>query len=265
MVVCGHCDVCNLWYLRCETLLLQDLSHGENVRRLECPAAGRTFQILCLEILSGICLINDGHQNVVRALSEVSPILGERTRFQKIIDDIHRNYRSERETERVRTAAMSLINAILSTGPAEVSFGVDGVEILILILFPICTSLEVRMHLRVEMLMLGLQGVVESLRDSSSTMLNDHLDFFEMSRQDDELHFVRSDSGSSTPVDLESASDIAEFVAYRLDSTLALPHFISLLQHLLLVPADQKHIHIWRSFSAYCIIQHVQRLNTFRQ
>lgn len=47
------------------------------------------------------------------------------------------------------------------------------------------------MHLRVEMLMLGLQGVVESLRDSSSTMLNDHLDFFEMSRQDDELHFVR--------------------------------------------------------------------------
>uniref|UniRef100_A0A915BW64 Uncharacterized protein n=1 Tax=Parascaris univalens TaxID=6257 RepID=A0A915BW64_PARUN len=186
-------------------------------------------KILCLEILSGICLINDGHQNVVRALTEVSPILGERTRFQKIIDDIHRNYRSERETERVRTAAMSLINALLSTGPAE-------------------TSLEVRMHLRVEMLMLGLQGVLESLRDSSSTVLNDHLDFFEMSRQDDEMHFVRSESGSSTPVDLESASDIAEFVAYRLDSTPALPHFISLLQHLLLVPADQKHIHIWRLF-----------------
>ncbi|KHN85770.1 Disheveled-associated activator of morphogenesis 1 [Toxocara canis] len=186
-------------------------------------------KILCLEILSGICLINDGHEKVLKALTEASSILGERTRFQRIIDDLHRNYRSERETDRVQTAAMSLINALLSTGPAE-------------------NSLEVRMHLRVEMLMLGLHGVVESLRDSSSTMLNDHLDFFEMSRQDDEQHFTRGDSGSSTPVDLESASDIAEFIAHRLDSTVALPHFVSMLQHLLLVPTDEKHIHIWRLF-----------------
>lgn len=47
------------------------------------------------------------------------------------------------------------------------------------------------MHLRVEFLMLGLQTVVERLRDSSSTVLNDHLDFFEMSRQEDEQQFIR--------------------------------------------------------------------------
>ncbi|VDM39983.1 unnamed protein product [Toxocara canis] len=200
------------------------VSHSQVVNRIFLQV-----KILCLEILSGICLINDGHEKVLKALTEASSILGERTRFQRIIDDLHRNYRSERETDRVQTAAMSLINALLSTGPAE-------------------NSLEVRMHLRVEMLMLGLHGVVESLRDSSSTMLNDHLDFFEMSRQDDEQHFTRGDSGSSTPVDLESASDIAEFIAHRLDSTVALPHFVSMLQHLLLVPTDEKHIHIWRLF-----------------
>uniref|UniRef100_A0A158R3X5 GBD/FH3 domain-containing protein n=1 Tax=Syphacia muris TaxID=451379 RepID=A0A158R3X5_9BILA len=184
-------------------------------------------KILCFEILAGICLIPDGHQKVLYALTNVSEVLGERTRFQTVVNDLHRKYRSERNTQRVRTAAMSLINALLSTGPAE-------------------TSLEVRLHLRVEFLMLGLQSVVEKLRDSSSSVLNDHLDFFEMSRQDDEQHFLRS--GTSTPVDLENACDITDLLVHRLDSTLALPHFISLLQHLLLVPIDGKNIYVWKFF-----------------
>lgn len=80
------------------------------------------LQILCFEILAGICLIPDGHQKILCALTEAVDLLGERTRFQKIVDDLHRFYRSERETQRVRTAAMSLINALLSTGPAEATF-----------------------------------------------------------------------------------------------------------------------------------------------
>ncbi|VDK59716.1 unnamed protein product, partial [Anisakis simplex] len=198
-------------------------------------------KVLCLEILSGICLINDGHEKVLRALSEASVILGERTRFQTILNDLHRNYRSERETERVRTAAMSLINALLSTGSAE-------------------NSLEVRMHLRVEMLTLGLQGVLDSMRDSSSSTLSDHIDFFEMSRQDDEQNFLRDESRSSTPIDLDSASEIAEYIANRLASTLALPHFLSMLQHLIHIPVDEKSIHIWRLFDM--ILQHLSLQTT---
>ncbi|VDN17545.1 unnamed protein product [Gongylonema pulchrum] len=76
--------------------------------------------VLCYEILAGICLIPDGHPKVLRAITEARGILGERTRFQHLVDDIYRTYRNDRETERVRTAAMSLINALLSTGPAEV-------------------------------------------------------------------------------------------------------------------------------------------------
>lgn len=80
------------------------------------------FQILCYEILAGICLYEDGYQKVLHTLSEIRRILGERTRFQHIVDDIHRCYRTDRETDRVRTAAMSLVNALLSTGPAEVRY-----------------------------------------------------------------------------------------------------------------------------------------------
>lgn len=34
----------------------------------------------------------------------------------------------------------------------------------------------------------------------------------------------------------------------RLENTLAQPHFVSMLQHLLLVPTDERHLHLWRLF-----------------
>lgn len=47
------------------------------------------------------------------------------------------------------------------------------------------------MHLRFELLMLGLHNILEQLRITSSAVLDDHFDLFEMSRQEDELHFAR--------------------------------------------------------------------------
>ncbi|EFO12656.1 hypothetical protein LOAG_15877, partial [Loa loa] len=64
--------------------------------------------ILCYEILAGICLISpNGQQKVLHAITEAREILGERTRFQRLVDDIYRNYGNDRETDRVRTTAMS--------------------------------------------------------------------------------------------------------------------------------------------------------------
>jgi dishevelled associated activator of morphogenesis len=176
------------------------------------------FQIVSLEILSGLCLLSDGHRRVLKALASASELIGERTRFQRLIDDLWRPYRTSREEIRVKTAIMSLVNALMKTGAAE-------------------NSLEFRLHLRYEMLMLGMQEVVDRLRRVDAPILHDHLDLFEMMRQEDEQELASSvDSGASSPVDYENPSAIADMIAHRLGDSVALPHFIALMQHLLMVP-----------------------------
>lgn len=56
------------------------------------------------------------------------------------------------------------------------------------------------------------------------------------------------DSGLSSPVNFENPAEIAGALTHKLKNTLALPHFISLLQHLLMIPSNEKNLHIWRLF-----------------
>ncbi|EYB91861.1 hypothetical protein Y032_0201g1746 [Ancylostoma ceylanicum] len=197
-------------------------------------------KIVAVEILSGLCFVpEDGHRQVLTALTQLSPILGERTRFQTLVSDLHKRFHSERETDRARIAILGLINALLRTGHAE-------------------SSLEFRVHLRCEFLMLGMAQAAAMIRGSASNRLQDHLDLFEMMRKEDEIVLSggnSEDSGASSPVNFESASGIAEALHSKLRSSPAHPHFMSLLQHLFMVPSDEKHLPLWRLFDL--ILQHL--------
>ena len=79
-------------------------------------------------------------------------------------------------------------------------------------------SLEFRLHLRYELLMLGMQEIVDRLRNElDNPTLHDHIDLFDMMRQEDEQEMTASmDSGASSPVDYENPAAMADVLTHRL-------------------------------------------------
>lgn len=63
---------------------------------------------------------------------------GERARFQGIVNELDRSTGAYRDDLGLKTAIMSFVNAVLNYGPGE-------------------DSLEFRLHLRYELLMMGIQ------------------------------------------------------------------------------------------------------------
>ncbi len=162
-----------------------------------------------------MCLVPGGHKRVLEAMLHYQVYASERTRFQGILNDLDRSTGRYRDDVNVKTAIMSFINAILNYGPGQ-------------------ENLEFRLHLRYEFLMLGIQPTIDKLRKNENETLNRHLDFFEMVRNDDEKELAKR--YDQVHVDTKSASSMFECIRKKLNHTAAFPHFLSMLQHCLLLP-----------------------------
>ncbi|VDM77279.1 unnamed protein product [Strongylus vulgaris] len=81
---------CNILFQKGRAAVLQDqdalLAIARTIDINECKC-----KIVAVEILSGLCFVpDDGHRRVLTALTQLSPILGERTRFQTLVSDLHK-------------------------------------------------------------------------------------------------------------------------------------------------------------------------------
>lgn len=141
----------------------------------------------------------------------------ERTRFQSIINDLDRSTGIYRDEVNLKTAIMSFINAVLNYGQGQ-------------------ENLEFRLHLRYEFLMLGIQPIIDKLRNHENETLDRHLDFFEMVRNEDEKELSRK--FGMDHVDTKSATAMFDLLRRKLSHTAAYPHLLSLLEHCLLIPLD---------------------------
>ncbi|XP_047997795.1 disheveled-associated activator of morphogenesis 1-A isoform X1 [Leguminivora glycinivorella] len=174
-------------------------------------------KVAALEILGAVCLVPGGHKKVLEAMVHYQKYAAERARFQSIINELDRSTGAYRDDLGLKTAIMSFVNAVLNYGAGE-------------------DSLEFRLHLRYEFLMLGIQPVIEKLRKYENETLDRHIDFFEMIRNEDEKELARR--FDKQHVDTKSAGTMFELLRRKLSHTAAYPHLLSMLEHMLLLPLE---------------------------
>uniref|UniRef100_A0A3B3CQY5 Dishevelled associated activator of morphogenesis 1b n=1 Tax=Oryzias melastigma TaxID=30732 RepID=A0A3B3CQY5_ORYME len=193
------------------------LSHSESINIIAQSLATENIKtkVAVLEIMGAVCLVPGGHRKILESMLHYQHFACERTRFQTLINDLDRKTGRYRDEVNLKTAIMSFINAVLSQGAGE-------------------TSLEFRIHLRYEFLMLGIQPVIDKLRSHENSTLDRHLDYFEMLRNEDEL--ALSKRFESVHIDTKSATQVFELVRKKLNHHEAYPHFMSVLHHCLLMP-----------------------------
>ncbi|EDM03582.1 dishevelled associated activator of morphogenesis 1 (predicted) [Rattus norvegicus] len=193
------------------------LAHSESINVIAQSLSTENIKtkVAVLEILGAVCLVPGGHKKVLQAMLHYQKYASERTRFQTLINDLDKSTGRYRDEVSLKTAIMSFINAVLSQGA--------GVE-----------SLDFRLHLRYEFLMLGIQPVIDKLREHENSTLDRHLDFFEMLRNEDELEFAKR--FELVHIDTKSATQMFELTRRRLTHSEAYPHFMSILHHCLQMP-----------------------------
>uniref|UniRef100_A0A3Q2X8H8 Dishevelled associated activator of morphosis 2 n=1 Tax=Hippocampus comes TaxID=109280 RepID=A0A3Q2X8H8_HIPCM len=184
-------------------------------------------KVAVLEILGAVCLVPDGHKKVLQAMAHYQKYAAERTRFQTLLNELDRSTGRYRDEVNLKTAIMSFINAVLNAGAGE-------------------DNLEFRLHLRYEFLMLGIQPVIDKLREHENATLDRHLDFFEMVRNEDDSELAKR--FDMTHVDTKSAGAMFELVKKKLSHSDAYPHLLSILQHCLQMPYKRggSSMHHWQ-------------------
>ncbi|XP_043930395.1 disheveled-associated activator of morphogenesis 1 isoform X2 [Protopterus annectens] len=193
------------------------LAHPESINVIAQSLSTENIKtkVAVLEIMGAVCLVPGGHRKVLASMLHYQKYASERTRFQTLVNDLDRNTGRYRDEVSLKTAIMSFINAVLSQGAGE-------------------DSLDFRLHLRYEFLMLGIQPVIDKLRGHDNSTLDRHLDFFEVLRNEDELQISRK--FDTIHIETKSANQMFDLVRKKLSHTEAYPHFMSILHHCLQMP-----------------------------
>jgi hypothetical protein len=107
--------------------------------------------------------------------------------LQTLLNDLDRSTGPYRQDMSLKTAILSFLNALLNYGPGQ-------------------QSLEFRLHLRYELLMLGIEPIIAKLKTFENENIDKHIEFFEMLRLEDEREFSKSWGEVSNYLFVTSAS-----------------------------------------------------------
>ncbi|XP_066595144.1 protein diaphanous isoform X2 [Prorops nasuta] len=162
-----------------------------------------------VKLLGAVCLISsDSHKKVLDAIT----MNGEfkcRERFLPIVQGL-----MNKKNENLRVVCLQLINSIISY--AE--------------------DLDFRLHLRNEIMRVGLSDMLEALEKEESEDLAMHLKIFNEQKEEDYEEFIQR--FDHVRLELDDVNDCFEVVKNMVMDTSAEPYFLSILQHLLFIRDD---------------------------
>lgn len=192
-----------------------------------------------VKLLGAVCLISsDSHKKVLDAITMNGEFKG-RERFLPIV---HGLMNKQNENLRVSRVTKTMIFILQSDGKAEcrkvINFVLPQVVCLQLInsIISSAEDLDFRLHLRNEIMRIGLADILESLERDDSDDLTTHLKIFNRDKEEDYEEFVQR--FDHVRFELDDVNDCFEVEKNRVMDTPAEPYFLSILQHLLFIRDD---------------------------
>ncbi|XP_036140076.1 protein diaphanous isoform X2 [Monomorium pharaonis] len=162
-----------------------------------------------VKLLGAVCLISsDSHKKVLDAVTMNGEFKG-RERFLPIVQGL-----MNKKNENLRVVCLQLINSIISSAD----------------------DLDFRLHLRNEVMRVGLADILEMLEKDESEDLATHLKIFNDHKEEDYEEFVQR--FDNVRLELDDVNDCFEVVKNMVMDTSAEPYFLSILQHLLFIRDD---------------------------
>ncbi|KAL6469160.1 hypothetical protein MHYP_G00226840 [Metynnis hypsauchen] len=162
-----------------------------------------------VKLLSAICIV--GEENTLEKVLEAITSAGERlemSRFSPIVQGL-----ADRSVQ-LQVACMQLINALV-TSPDELDF---------------------RLHIRNEFMRCGLREILPTLGAIKNEALDIQLKVFEEHKEEDMIEF--SHRLEDIKAEFDDVGDVFNMLFSVVKDTVAEVHFLSILQHLMLIRND---------------------------
>ncbi|KAM8959021.1 protein diaphanous homolog 1 [Lycaon pictus] len=163
------------------------------------------------KLLSALCILpqpEDMNERVLTAMTERAE-MDEVERFQPLLDGLKSG-----TSIALKVGCLQLINALIT--PAE--------------------ELDFRVHIRSELMRLGLHQVLQDLREIENDDMRVQLNVFD--EQGEEDSYDLKGRLDDIRMEMDDFSDVFQILLNTVKDSKAEPHFLSILQHLLLVRND---------------------------
>lgn len=186
------------------------------------------------KLLSALCILpqpEDMNERVLEAMTERAE-MDEVGRFQPLLDGLKSG-----TSIAVKVGCLQLINALIT--PAE--------------------ELDFRVHIRSELMRLGLHQVLQDLREIENDDMKVQLTVFDEQAEEDSYDLKgRLDD---IRMEMDDFSEVFQILLNTVKDSKAEPHFLSILQHLLLVRNDYEARPQYYKLIEECISQIVLHKN----